>query len=288
MARSITAFKQRFPNAAGMETAHPTADERRTEPREGSRPLVRGALRYALHLSVLGNFLLAIGLVWSNQLWFRANRDLTARLHGGLVFEVGPEGTRAVPAAEFQNGPKPVEIASKAFEIVALILGADSTEENYVYRNFAKARAGMTEKLAEEFDRTIAPTAKDIKDSQTMRLVQSQPGEIRPATAEELPSGYSLAMPGYHMVVLGKQSTFSKEDNKPLYAGRLAYYVQLVPDQQGRTVANTTGLKWAAMVPIQVPDPIEKSKEKAHARPSSDFFKSPERRPAPEPATPRP
>jgi hypothetical protein len=230
----------------------------------GRAVAVRGATRYALSLAIALNVLLFVGLVASNFAWMRHADRLAAKQW--IVFEAGADGTRARDAAELQSPPLPIEARARAWEIVRLVLGADSSAENAAAANFKKARALMTPKLSEEFDRAVAPTAADLANMQVVRTLQADPQNVRPIEAAELPPDRSLDAPGFHMLVKGKLAAYRIGNNEPLLAGNFAYYVNLIPDVRGRSVSNPSGLLVAAMVPVApAPAPPQPGKDSLHA-----------------------
>jgi hypothetical protein len=230
----------------------------------GRAVALRGATRYALSLTIALNVLLFVGLVGSNFAWMRHADHLAAKRW--IVFEAGAGGTHARDAAELQSAPLPIEARARAWEIVRLVLGADSSLENAAAANFKKARALMTPRLAEEFDRSVAPTATDLANMQVVRTLAADPADVRDIAPDELPPDRSRDAPGFHLLVKGKLAAYRVGNNEPLLNGAFAYYVNLVPDVRGRSVANPCGLLVAAMVPVTpAPAPTHPGKDAANA-----------------------
>lgn len=218
---------------------------------EGRQFVMRGAERYALNLSLMFNLCLFVLVLWLTVYGWRAYSSLAARLHGGVVFVVSPQGTTAHQASEFQTGPLEMEVRGLAWEVVTLIVGADSSEERKASANFARARSRMTADLAEQFDREILPTAMPTERAEIVKLIKSEEANVTLAKDGELPEGRSLETPGYHVIVRGRISAFRRGGSQEaLMAGAFAYYVHIVPSTEGRTVTNPTSLLVAAMIPV--------------------------------------
>jgi hypothetical protein len=230
----------------------------------GRLAVVRGMTRYAVNLLVILNIFLFVGLVATNFAWMQHADRLAAKQW--IAYEVGPQGTLARDAADLQSGPLPVEARARAWEIVRLILGADATAENDAAANFRKARLLMTARLADEFDRSVAPTAADVQAMRLARVVEARPEDVRPCAAGEFPDGRDARAPGFHYVVRCKITAYRLGDNEPVLGGTTAYYVNLVPDVRGRSIQNPSGLLVAALVPLSPGDLAPKpGKDSANA-----------------------
>jgi hypothetical protein len=224
-------------------------------PKVARMNVIRGTTRYTIQLLILAIITLFITAAWTNVLWFRHTNQLAKQLRGGVISFVGTDGRTVMLSGEnFHTTPIEVQQKARAWEIVSLVMGADSTPENRASLNFRKAKLLMTRELGNEFERKIDPTAPDIEATKVRKLVEVSPEDIRPIKKEELPEGRTLEAPGYHYLVKGKLSTFKLEDGVPLFGGRFAYYVNLVPSSKGFTVQDPLGLLVAALVPVQVKD----------------------------------
>jgi hypothetical protein len=228
----------------------------------GQMKIRRAVAGYTIQLLVMLNVLLVVGLAWSNYLWFSHSNTQSKQMKGGVVVEVDADGkATARSITEYNSDSKPMEQRAKAWEAVALIAGADSTAENLANLNFKKVKFMMTRELGMEFEKNIEPTAREIEEAKIKRVVESREEDVRPIKAEEMPQGRSLNGPGYHLLVSGKMSTYRAEGGDPLFAGRFAYYVNLVPSSEGRTVKNPSGLLLAALVPVQLTDTSKQLEE---------------------------
>lgn len=218
---------------------------------EGRQFVVRGAERYALNLSLLFNLALIITLAWSNVSWMRAVHALTARLSGGSVFVVPPDGrTVAREASEFRMGATPLEARALAWEVVSLVAGADSSNERRASANFGRARQLMTDALREDFDLTLAPEAADLERAGVFKLIKAWDQGVREAKAEEIPEGHSIDDAGHHVTVRARVEAFRVDTGEPLMRRDIGYYVRLQPTPAGRTVDHPWGLVVAAIAPL--------------------------------------
>jgi len=229
----------------------------------GRQFFVRGALRYALNLSLLCNFFLFVTLAWSNLLWFRATAALTQQVAGGSVFEVSPEGrTVRRAAAEYATGGTPVEARALAREVTRLISEASAAREQLASANFTRARAMMTAELQRSFAETLAGEAAELEKSGLYKLFIVAEGGVHDARSEEIPAGHAEDEPGYRLIVRGRIEAYRLDSGQPIARREVGYYVRVEPDRDGRTEENPTGLRIAALTtaaPV-LKEPVEETK----------------------------
>ncbi len=202
---------------------------------EGRAPVIRGTLTWVVMLLTV----IALGAIITNLVLVIYGYSLyRALVHKPpIVVEVSEGGSVIRDPATLQSGPRDVQILRRAWDIVRLTVGADSTN---VRAFFAEAKAMMTPHMREAFERELEPSAKQIEDLQIYRTIEADPADVRLMTAADVPASEAGSVDRYHVLISGRVKTYRLGTSEPIMAGSFSYRVRLVPTEV--TLQNAAGL----------------------------------------------